>query len=271
MVLLYPQRFFLRIIKKASFLAVKLLWLFFFVYGCAGQAIVYPDSPSEKIPTTIFSGPIAEDDVVSAIVDIDLTSPDGYYPIKAALIIKKPSYLRLEILPVIGTPDFLLAASPEKMSIFIPSKEKFYYGQPTGANLRKFIHWQFNIEDTVMIFSGTYPSLKEKDMSYQSYREKNLLRMEMKAPSGCSQIVWVGENNRLFKIVRNDENGKEIYTVRYFYDEAPRTLPGKITISMADGVTLLSVKFSDIRIEKTTDLSIFDLPIPANVNVILLK
>ena len=75
----------------------------------------------------------------------------------------------------------------------------------------------------------------------------------------------------MFKIVRNDENGKEIYTVRYFYDEAPRTLPGKITISMADGMTLIAVKFSDIRIEKATDLSIFDLPIPANVNVILLK
>ena len=237
-----------------------------------GKQLFIPNSPSEKIPTTIFSGPIAEDDVVSAIVDIDLTSPDGYYPpIKAALIIKKPSYLRLEILPVIGTPDFLLAASPEKMSIFIPSKEKFYYGQPTGANLRKFIHWQFNIEDIVMIFAGTYPSLKEKDMSYQSYREKNLLRMEMKAPSGCSQIVWVGENNRLSKIVRNDKNGKEMYTVRYFYDETPRTLPGKITISMADGITLLSVKFSDIRIEKATDLSIFDLPVPADVNVILLK
>jgi hypothetical protein len=271
MVLLYPQRFFLRIIKKSSFRAVILLWLIFFVYGCAGQAIIYPDSPAEKIPTTIFSGPIADDDVVSAIVDIDLTSPDGYYPTKAALIIKKPSYLRLEMLPVFGTPDFLLTASPEKMSIFIPSKEKFYYGQPTGANLSKFIHWQFNIEDIVMIFAGIYPSLKEKDISYQSYREKNLLRMEMKAPSGCSQIVWVGENNRLFKIVRNDEYGKELYTVRYFYDAASCTLPAKITISMADGITLLSVKFSEIRIEKATDLSIFDLPIPANVNVILLK
>jgi hypothetical protein len=261
----------MRITKKSSFLAVKLLWLFFFVYGCAGQAIVYPDSPSEKIPTAIFSGPIAEDDIVSAIVDINLTSPDGYYPTRAALIIKKPSYLRLEMLPVIGTPDFLLAASPEKMSIFIPSKENFYYGQPTGANLRKFIHWQFDIEDIVMIFTGTYPSLKEKDMSYQSYREKNFLLTEMKAPSGCSQIFWVGSNNRLFKIVRNDKNGKEIYTVRYFYDDPPRTLPEKITISMADGITLLSVKFSDIRIEKATDLSIFDLPIPDNVNVIFLK
>ncbi|MGP8154152.1 MAG: DUF4292 domain-containing protein [Smithella sp.] len=267
--ILYPQSFFSRIIKIPFLFAVKLLLLSFLACGCVGPAVVYPDFTSIKNPASI-TGSIVEDDVLSAIVHIDLTTPDGYYPAKAALIIKKPSYLRLEMIPVIGTPDFFLAASPEKMSIFIPSKEKFYYGQPTGENLGKFLPWQFNIEDIVMIFAGTYPSFKERNISYQSYQEKNLLRMEMKAQSGCSQIVWVAENNRLFKIVRNDKTGKEAYTVRYFYDDTQSPIPGKITISLADG-TSLSVKFSDIKIEKTTDLSIFDLPIPANVNPILLK
>ena len=267
---LYSRRYFSRIIKISSFHAVKLLLLSFLAGGCIEQAVIYPKFSSEKNPESI-TGPIAEDDVLSAIVRIDLTTPDGYYPTKAALIIKKPSYLRLEMLPVIGTPDFFLAASPEKMSIFIPSKGKFYYGQPTGVNLGKFLPWQFNIEDIVMIFAGTYPSLGEKNISYQIYREKNLLRMEMKAQSGCSQIVWLGGNNRLFKIVRNDETGKEAYTVVYIYDDTQSPIPGKITISMADGKTSLSVKFSDIKIEKATDLSIFDLPVPANIKPILLK
>ncbi|HUN53653.1 MAG TPA: hypothetical protein VMU29_00705 [Smithella sp.] len=270
MELLFVRRSFLRIIKNPSFIAVKLLWLTIFVYGCAGQAIVYPDSLSEKTSAAI-SGPVAEDDVLSAVVHINLTTPDGYYPTKAALILKKPSYLRLEILPVIGTPDFFLAASPEKMSIFIPSKGKFYYGQPTGANLRKFIPWPLNIEDIVMIFSGTYPSLKEDDITYQNYREKNLLRIEMKAPSGCSQIIRVGEQDRLLKLIRNDKTGKEVYTVTYLYDEVQGSLPKKITVSMADGVTSLSVKFLDVKIEKATDLSMFDLPMPADVNAILLN
>jgi hypothetical protein len=176
----------------------------------------------------------------------------------------------LELLPVIGTPDFFLVASPEKMSIFIPSKGEFYYGLPTQANLAKFLPWQFNIEDIVMIFTGTYPSLKEKVISYQSYYEKNFLRIEMTAQSGCSQIIWVGENNRLLKLVRNDEYGKEIYNVKYDHYEPQSSIAGEITISMADGITSLSIKYSDFKIEKATDLSIFDLPIPANVKTILL-
>ena len=265
--ILYFQKFLLSVIKISFPLSVKLLLLSFLACGCASQAVVYHESPAEKNPAA-NSGPIAENDVFSAIAQIDLVTPDGYYPAKAALIIKKPSYLRLEMLPVIGTPDFFLAASPEKMSIFIPSKGKFYYGKPTGDNLRKFLPWQFNIEDIVMIFAGTYPSLKEKNVSYQSYQEKNLLRIEMKAHSGCSQIVWLREDNRLVKIVRNDETGKETYTVKYIYDKTKSSIPEKITISMARGTTSLSVKFSDVKIEKATDLSIFDLPVPPNVNAI---
>ena len=90
----------------------------------------------------------------------------------------------------------------------------------------------------------------------------------MKAQSGCSQIIWVGENNRLLKLVRNDEQGKEIYNVKYDHYETQSPIAGEITISMADGITSISIKYSDLKIEKATDLSIFDLPVPANVKTI---
>ena len=249
----------------------RIMFLFLAVLagGCLQQAVIYADYPPEKILASI-SGTIAEDDILSATAQIDLVTSQGYQPARAALIIKKPSYLRLEILPVIGTPDFFLAASPEKLGIFIPSKGEFYSGLPTVANLERFFPWQFNIEDIVMIFSGTYPSLKEKIISYQSYQEKNFLRIEMKAQSGCSQIIWVGENNRLLKLVRNDEQGKEIYNVKYNHYENQYPIAGEITISMADGITSISIKYSDLKIEKAKDLSIFDLPVPANVKVIML-
>ncbi len=266
-------RFFLKISsmrdKDFTFLSYRIFLLLLAVLagGCLRQTVTYPDFPSEKVLAAI-SGVVAEDDILSATAQIDLVTIHGYQPVKAAVIMKKPSYLRLELLPVIGTPDFFLAASPEKMSIFIPSKGEFYSGLPTVANLKRFLPWQFNIEDIVMIFSGTYPSLKEKVIAYQSYREKNFLRIEMKAQSGCSQIIWMGENNRLLKLVRNDEQGKEIYNVKYDHYDTQSSIAGEITISMADGITSLSIKYSDLKIEKATDLSIFDLPIPANVKTI---
>lgn len=268
--IIYSQKFLCRIIKISFSPAVILLLPIFFICGCTLPVVVNHDYPLEKNPASI-TGFIAENDILSAIAQINVNTPDGYFPIKAVMIIKKPSYLRLEILPVIGTPDFFLAAFPEKMSIFIPSKRKFYYGQPTADNLKKFLPWQFSISDAVLIFTGTYPPLKEKDIVYQSYQEKNSIRMEMKARSGCSQIVWLGENNKLLKIVRNDESGAEEYTVEYIYDKTNKSIPEKIIINMAEGKTSLSVKFSDIKIEKATDLSIFDLAVPPGIEAIPLN
>lgn len=255
--------------KKSSFSCTVFLFALL-AAGCIQQGVVHPDYPPEKILAAI-PGAVNDNEILSAVAKIDLITKQGYNPVRAALIIKKPSYLRLELLPMIGTPDFLLAASPEKMSIFIPSRRELYSGLPTGDNLARFLPWQFDIEDIVMIFSGNYPSFKEKAVVYQSYPEENLLRIEMKAPSGCSQTVWVGENNRLMKFVRNNETGKEVYTVKYFYGDTGDSVPEKINISMADGITSLSIKYSDVKIEKVTDLSIFDLPVSGNVKIIPLE
>jgi hypothetical protein len=92
----------------------------------------------------------------------------------------------------------------------------------------------------------------------------------MTAQSGCSQVIWVGKNNRLQRLVRKDEHGQEIYNVKYDHYEEQKPVAGEITINMADGVTSLSVKYSELKIEKATDLSIFNLPVPDNVKTILL-
>ena len=237
--------------------------------GCIQRAVIKPDSRTEKVLMAV-SEAIAGNDMLSAMAQIDLVTPHGYQPVRAAIVMKKPSYLRLELLPIIGTPDFILSSSPAEMSIFIPSRREFYRGKPTAANLAHFLPWQFDIEDIVMIFTGVYPPIKDGVLSYQSYQENNSLRIEIKSPSDKSQILWVGENNRLLKLVSLNEFGQEIYHVNYedYGSESP--VPGKITINMADGITSISVKYSELKIEKATTPAIFDLKMPASMKLILL-
>ncbi len=237
--------------------------------GCLQRIVIKPDSRTEKVLMAV-SGAIAENDILSAMAQIDLVTTHGYQPVRAAIVMKKPAYLRLELLPVIGTPDFFLSSSPAEMYIFIPSRGEFYRGKPTAANLAHFLPWQFNIEDIVMIFTGTYPPIIDGIISYESYQEKNSLRIEMKSLSDKSQILWVGENNRLLKLASLNKFGQEIYHVNYedYRPESP--VPGKITINMADGITSISVKYSELKIEKATTLTIFDLKMPAGMKLILL-
>lgn len=243
------------------------LFLSCLICGCLQRTVINLDVPPGK-NSTVKSDSLTEDKTLSTLAQIDLITKQGCQSLRAAMVIKKPSYLRLELLPVIGTPDFFLVATPVQMSIFIPSRDEFYRGKPTAANLAQFLSWNFNIEDIVMILSGAYPSLPQKDVSSRSYQEGNFLRIETKSKSGSSQIIWIGEKGRLSKYIRNDESGKEIYRVQYKDYEQGSSIAGKITISMADGVNSLSVKYSDLKIEPAADLSIFELPVPEGTKTI---
>lgn len=257
--------------KKISlFTALSLFWLPLMSCGLVKQDVIYNNYSAGALRDST-SGWLEPDDVLKALVKIELATADGYYPAKAALIIKRPSYLRLELLPVIGVPDFLLASTPEKMSIFIPSKKELYSGLPTTSNLKKFLPWPIDIGDIVMIFTGTFPALKGKNISYHKFQEGSIWRLEMKSSSGCSQTVWMRSDNKLLKIIRKNEFGEDIYTVKYIYDEDAGAVLPQITILMADGITSLSVKYSDAEIEKTADLSVFHLEIPADIKEIPLE
>jgi hypothetical protein len=238
-----------------------------FGQGCIRQTNALPDVLTEK---TLFalSNTLTDTDILSAVIQIDLVFPGGAYPARAALIIKKPSYLRLELLPLIGPPDFFLTATPEVMKILLPSKGEFYRGKPSGRNLSRFLPWQFNIEDMVAILTSSYPPLNEA--AYRSYIDGNNLRVEMKAPAGNFQTLWVDSNNHLIRLIRFDEKGGELYSAGFAEYQEGNSLARKITINMADGATSLTIRSSDLKMEKTTDLSIFDLKIPDGFQTILL-
>jgi hypothetical protein len=247
---------------------IVLLLLALFCSGCIQQTVLRPDSSTTKALSTISSA-VSETDMLTAMAQIDLVTPGGYYPARAALIIKKPAYMRLELLPPIGPPDFFLTVTPKEMKILLQGKGEFYQGAPTVNNLSRFLPWKFNIEDIINILVSTYPPLNDV-VAYQNYVDGETLRIEMKAQSGITQILWLGANGLLLKLVRNDEMGKELYTAKFEDYNYNSSLAGKITVNMADGITSMTVKYTDLKIEKTSDLSIFDLPVPEGFKTIMM-
>ena len=265
-------RVFFKIFVRAMFPLTALCLLSLPLLSCgAKKQTVIVNGFSADAMTSSSTGVEHQDDVISALAEIDILTSNGYYPVKAALVLKRPCYLRVELLPVIGVPDFVLTATRDNMNIFIPSRGELYTGQPTADNLKKFLPWPMEIEDIVMILTGTFPALPEKKIDDQEFREENLLRREMKALSGRSQIIWMQAQNKPVKMLRKDEAGQELYHVQYVYDDHAGGLPQQITIQMGDGVSSLSVKYSDVKIEKTADLSVFHLEIPPNTQEIPLE
>jgi outer membrane lipoprotein-sorting protein len=248
---------------------IILLALVLMSAGCFKQQITPPDAATEGILAAI-SNTIAENQTLSAIAQIDIVSPQGNYPLRAVVIAKKPEYLRLELMPVIGTPDLILAANPHELKVFLPSKGELYNGKPTDINLAHFLPWKSGINEIVMILLGNYPSLSGDTVAYRSFPEEKAMQIEMKSSTGSSQVITVNKDNHLIKVVRYDESGRELYTARYEDYSGGIPIAGKISISMADGATTITVKYSDLKIEAISDLSTFDILLPAGYKAIIM-
>ncbi len=255
--------------QKQSRLFGKIIFLIIAVIssaGCAGKTII-PDYPSTEKALFALSNAVPENEVLSGEAQIELVTPGGYYPARAILFIKKPSYLRLELIPPVGPPDFFLAATPQEMKILLPSKGEFYQGEPTGRNLSRFLPGQLNIEDVVAVLTCS-PHLTGK-VDYLRHVDKNNLQIKMKSQNGVSETVWIRPDGRLEKLEHFDENGKMLYRAE-FSDYAPGSfIAGKIIISK-DRITSIIIKYSDIKFEKIKNSSIFDLSVPAGFKKIIL-
>jgi len=242
---------------------IMVLCLLALTCGCAGKAVMESGRPPdalERIPRAI-----QKTDRIVATAQIELTTAEGRYPVRAALILQRPSYLRLEMLPVIGTPDLFLTATPDEMRIFIPSRGEFYTGKPSAENVARFLPWALNVEDIVMILSGAYPVPAGENISCERFAEGRLLRTDMKNPSGFLQKVWAMQNGSVTKFIRYGPDGKETYQVQY-EDYAPSSpLAETINIQWADNKMSVCIKYSDWKVEKATDGSVFELPVPAGM------
>lgn len=235
--------------------------------GCAGKAII-PDYPSTEKALFSLSNTVPETAILSGVAQIELVTPGGYYPARAILIVKKPSYLRLELLPPVGPPDFFLAANSKEMKVLLPSKGEFYQGAPTGGNLSRFLPGQFNVEDIVSVLTCSYPRLTG-NVDYLRYADVNNLRIEMKTRHGMSQIVWIRADGRQEKLERFDEKGKMLYRAEFLDYAEGSPVAGKIIMSR-DSMTSIIIKFSDLTLESAKDLSIFDLPVPDGFKKIIM-
>jgi len=104
--------------------------------GCAGL----PIRPDASVPLKHGEGAKYTDEgnVISALVKMEMKQAGHNYVADGTLIMKMPSYLRLEVRGILGGAILCVTVNPQRMSIYVPSKKEFYRGKPVQENMGKF-------------------------------------------------------------------------------------------------------------------------------------
>ncbi len=258
---------------KKYILTVLCLSLFLIFSGCAPKKVAVPFKGYALSPADVLkkiSRTDSQKDTLKALANISVNTPKGRHSMKVALIVKKPSFLRVEAIPIIGPSSFFLSVSGNSLKVFLPKKGEFYIGQATRKNLTTFFPINLKVEDIVSILVGTPPRVKGQNMTLQGCIEGELYRIDVISKDKKVQSLWVDRCDNLVRIEALGDDGRILYRARLKDHNriSGISIPGKVMIMT--GKTDRSsahIRYLDVQLSQDQDMdaNLFDLDIPAGI------
>ncbi len=261
--------------KKYIF-TIAFLFLFLAFGGCTHKNVTTPFKGYILPPEDVLKNISRTDSLkntLKAIAHITVDTPQGKHSMKVALIVKRPSFLRVEAMPLIGPSDLFLSISENSLKVFLPKEGKFYVGHATRKNLAMFFPINLKTEDIISTLAGTPPYIKEQNITLQGQVEGKLYRIDVIAQGEKIQSLWVNPDGNLVKFEVLDNEGKISYTARFkdHHQICGSSMPGKVTIVTEKPCKLNArIRYSDTQLTQDVNPAVFDLDIPPGVEPIFI-
>ncbi|MFA4915865.1 MAG: DUF4292 domain-containing protein [Syntrophales bacterium] len=250
-------------------------FLVFSFFGCLStQAPLLPmNFPSPEDALRGISSKALLKGTFKATARIEIISARGGYPVRAAIMLKRPSFLRLDNIPFIGTPDFFLSVRENVLKVFLPGRGEFYIGQATTRNFSSFLPISLPVEDIISILTGACPFIDERNQTMEGNPEGDLYRINVISMGRIVRSLWLNlKENHLVRVDVYPDN-ENIFSSAMFEDFSKVEdvdIPQKVIITTGkdENESSITIRYSDIKISAEKDTEKFDLPIPAGVKLI---
>ncbi|MDI6776652.1 MAG: DUF4292 domain-containing protein [Syntrophales bacterium] len=210
-----------------------------------------------------------------AIARMEIITTRGRYPARVAVMLQKPSFLRVETIPLIGPPDFFLSVKGNVLKVFLPRKGEFYIGEATTKNLSSFFPISLPVEEMLSILTGTCPVLDERGQTLEGIPEGKLYRIDVTSQNKKIRSLWLDPaDNHLVRVDAFADQGNILYSVKFegFVRVENVIIPRKVTVATrgADKRSI-TIEYSDPQLSAETDPEVFDLPLPPGVEPIMMN
>jgi hypothetical protein len=242
--------------------------------GCAGGRLASPaatyDSPGTALRALAASAPKG---TLTATARIMISYHDERYPLKAAMMMRRPADLRLESIPLFGPPDFLLSIERGELRVFFSGNGTFYVGPATRRNISRFLHVPLPAAEAVAILMGRPPEEEEWEGAdnLQGEPEEGYYRVDRYLAGKKICSLWIDPVQDLLIRVRAFTEGGEIAYTADFSDHARvggGFLPRRLTLS-GEGVSL-DLHYTEMGL-LDDDAASFALPVPEGMTPIPLE
>ena len=259
--------------------AWKRLWtllLLVFLCGCATSGtqttgeLAYP-SPLGALSR--IERRAADDCILKTVASVEILTLRERTVMKAVLLAGKPDSLRIESLPIIGPPDFLLSVYRNTLKVHYPLQRKIHIGPSTDQNLLRFLPVPIPISDFVRILMGIRPEIKGQQVLLKAFPEGDLYRIHVLAGGQLRQTLWIDpRQDRLRRVEVFGALDDTLYTADFdrFPNFRSGTIPERIALTVnAYGGVKISIRYHEPELTTeppTSDL--FDIGSPEGADIV---
>jgi hypothetical protein len=186
-------------------------------------------------------------------------------------MMKRPAFLRVESIPLLGPPDFFLSVAKDELRVYLPGKNAFYTGRAVPQNISRFFPIFMPAAEMISLLMGIAPDNGEELPVLRGEQEERYYRVDWYASDRRTRSLWIDPaGNRLVRI-RTFAEGKTVVYEAAFAEYAlvgEGFMPQRLTIT-GDGMAALTIRYTDLR-PIAADPESFPLPLPEGITPILL-
>lgn len=235
------------------------------VIGCAPKKLVPARISDPKALLKEIRRASQPDKTFRALASIRIESPEGTFATKAAILTHDPFYLRLETIPIFGTPDLLLTLNGINMKAFFARQAKFYVAPPErGISL--LVPVRLAPSELVPLLRGSIPlSALSPEISIKAFADDGLYKFDLYYRNKNIRSLWIDRSSG--QMVRMEIPGTITYDIYFssFRKVAGVSVPGIIEILSGDEKRIL-IRYSELDfVSGPEEADTFDLPIPPGI------
>lgn len=209
---------------------------------------------------------------LQAFASLRIDSPEGTYAAKAAVTAREPAFIRVETMPVFGTPDFFLTINNVHMKAFFVKQGKFYIGPPEKG-ITLFAPINMAPGEIVSLLKGSFPPhVLSTDIKIKAYLDGKDYKLDLFSAQARVRSLWVERSSG--RLVKIEIPGRETYTAIFenFRNVEGSDLPGVIEIRSGEDRTV-RIRYTELTMEtgEPGESDPFDLEVPPGLEPSVLE
>ncbi len=260
--------------KLRFLLSAGLVLPFLFLFALAGCApkVVKPPPAMPSLPPADILKKISEripvDAAIRSRARFSVDSPKGKLSTGIVLLAKRPCFLRIESISLLGLPDLILTANERDLRIYSVKEDKFYIGS-ASENLSRYFPIHLDPAEAVQLILGLPPDLKELKTVARGSVEGELYRIDILSNGERIRCLWLDPSDLTLRRIEKLERGERIYTAELSeYKEEGLPIPGRIDIQFdRPDRTKVSIRYPGRELTRAESAD-FELEPPAGMTPI---